>query len=348
LVCVRRKLELDPARPRQLLTEPGMGYRFGRREGSVMSPPDNGPSSARTVVVAVVVNLAITLAKAVAAVMTGSAALWAETAHSVADTGNEILLFVGLRRSGRPADARHPFGYGQERWFWTFLAALGLFVVGGVLSISKGIDTIRHRPPVEAVAVGVVVLVVSFVLEAISWRTAHRQLRAEANARHRTLAQQLARGSDPTAATVFLEDTAALIGLGLALPALILHAVTGSALWDAGASIAIGALLGVVAVLMARRSKGLLIDESARPEVLDRLRERILAETWVGQVATVIAVFVGPGKLLVNARVVPTDAAGAGPAHELVELVAALRKDLLTAEAISDAEITVVPAADAY
>jgi cation diffusion facilitator family transporter len=278
--------------------------------------------------------------------MTGSAALWAETAHSVADTGNEILLFVGLRRSGRPADARHPFGYGQERWFWTLLAALGLFVVGGVLSVSKGIDTIRDRPPVEDVAVGVVVLLVSIVLESISWRTAHRQLRAEAEARNRTLAQHLARGSDPTAATVFLEDTAALIGLGLALPALILHAVTGSAWWDAGASIAIGLLLCAVAYLVARRAKRLLIDESAAPEALDRLRERLAAETWVADVPTVVAVYVGPGRLLVNAQVVPTEDTCARPAHHLIHLLSVLRADLLTAEAISDAEITVVPGDD--
>jgi cation diffusion facilitator family transporter len=297
----------------------------------------------RTVVVAVAVNFAITVAKALAAVLTGSAALWAETAHSVADTGNEILLFVGLRRSGRPADARHPFGYGQERWFWTFLAALGLFVVGGVLSVSKGIDTIRHRPPVQDVAVGVVVLVLSVVLEAISWRTAHRQLRVEAAARSRTLAQHLARGSDPTAATVFLEDTAALIGLGLALPALILHAVTGSAWWDAAASIAIGLLLGVVAYLMAQRSKRLLIDESAQPEVLDRLRERIAAESWIARVDAVVAVFVGPGRLLVTARVIPTGEMAARPGQELASRVAALRADLLTTETISDAEVTLLP-----
>jgi cation diffusion facilitator family transporter len=317
---------------------------------TVATPPDQvsgpgpGHTSTRTVVVAVLVNLAITVAKAVAAVVTGSAALWAETAHSVADTGNEILLWVGLRRSGRPADARHPFGYGQERWFWTFLAALGLFVVGGVLSVGKGIDTIRHRPPVEAVGVGVAVLVVSIVLEAISWRTAHQQLRAEADARNRSLAQHLARSSDPTASTVFLEDTAALIGLGLALPALILHAVTGSAWWDAGASIAIGLLLGAVAFLIARRSKRLLIDESAQPDVIDRLRERIGSEAWIDQVPSVVAVFVGPGRLLVTARVVPTAEAAAGPARDLVERVSKLRADLLIADAISDAEITVVPA----
>jgi cation diffusion facilitator family transporter len=308
-----------------------------------MSQPDGNPGSTRTVLVAVLVNFAIAVAKALAAAVTGSAALWAETAHSVADTGNEVLLFVGLRRSARPKDPRHPFGHGQERWFWTFLAALGLFVVGGVLSVIKGIDTLRHGIPVESVGVGVAVLVVSSVLEAISWRTAHRQLREEATARNRTLTQQIARGSDPTAATVFLEDTAALIGLALALLALILHAVTGSALWDAGASIAIGLLLGVVAFLIARRTKGLLIDESAPADVLSRLHERFAAETWIREVATLTAVFVGPARLLVHAHVVPTADAASAAAHVLVEQISALRADLLIADVISAVEITAVP-----
>ena len=307
--------------------------------------PDGGHESTRTVVVAVLINVAITLAKAVAAVLTGSAALWAETAHSVADSGNEVLLFVGLRRSGRPPSDRHPFGYGQERWFWTLLAALGLFVIGGVLSVSRGIDTMRHQEPVEAVGVGVAVLVVSMVLEAVSWRTAHRQLRAEADARNRTLAQHLARGSDPTAATVFLEDSAALVGLGLALPALILHRLTGSAWWDAGASIAIGILLGGVAFLVARRSKRLLIDESAGPDVLQRLRLRIAEEAWVAQVTGLVAVFIGPRRLLVTARVVTTPATALRPAAEVVARVAALRTELLATATITEVEITLVPPA---
>jgi divalent metal cation (Fe/Co/Zn/Cd) transporter len=144
---------------------------------------------------------------------------------------------------------------------------------------------------------------------------------------------------------VFLEDTAALIGLGLALPALVLHAVTGSALWDAGASIGIGILLAAVAYLMAQRSKRLLIDESAPRDVLDGLRERIAAQPWVAEVRAVIAVYVGPGRLLVTARVVPTGTAADRPGHELAAQVSALRADLLTTEMINDAEITLVPPA---
>src|SRR5512133_2155730 len=152
-----------------------------------MSAEAGHEASFRTVVVAVVINLAIFVAKGLAALLTGSAALWAETLHSLADTGNEVLLFVGVRRSGRPADDRHPYGYGQERWFWAFLAALGIFVVGGALSIAEGVYSLISPEPLEDVGIGVAVLVVSLALEAFSWRTARNQLRAEARARHRSL-----------------------------------------------------------------------------------------------------------------------------------------------------------------
>jgi cation diffusion facilitator family transporter len=300
-------------------------------------------ASTRTVVVAVAVNLAISAAKALAASLTGSAALWAETAHSIADTGNEILLYVGVRRSGRDADARHPYGYGQERWFWAFLAALGVFVVGGIFSIVEGIEAILHPKPLESVPIGVAVLLVSLVLEAFSWRTARAQLREEARARQRSMAEHLRRASDPTAATVFLEDTAALIGIALALGAIGLHAATGWAGWDAGASILIGFLLVGVAFLVARRSKGLLIDQSAPDDVLARLRERITAEPWVGEIEALTAVYVGPRRLLVTARLLPTPEWIGRSAEDLVEQAYALRTDLMGAEVIGDAEITLVP-----
>jgi cation diffusion facilitator family transporter len=297
----------------------------------------------RTVVVAVLVNLAIAAAKGLAAALTGSAALWAETAHSLADTGNEVLLYVGLRRSGRPADERHPFGYGQERWFWAFLAALGIFVIGGIFSIAEGVEAIRHPKPLSNVPVGVVVLVVSFVLETVSWRTARAQLREEARARRRSMAEHLRRASDPTAATVLLEDSAALVGITLALIAIALHWLVGWAFLDAGASILIGLLLVAVAFLVARRSKGLLIDESAPADVLDRLRERIVAEPWVRRIEALTAVYIGPRRLLVTARLLPIPEMSRLPAEELLERAYALRTDLCAAEVIADAEITLVP-----
>ncbi len=308
-----------------------------------MSPREASRASTRTVVVAVAVNLAITAAKGIAAALTGSAALWAETAHSLADTGNEVLLFVGLRRSGRPRDARHPFGYGQERWFWAFLAALGIFVVGGILSISEGVHAIRHPRALESIPVGVAVLLVSIVLEAVSWRTARAQLRDEARARRRSMAEHLRRASDPTAATVFLEDSAALVGLTLALVSIFLHWLTGWEGWDAGASMLIGVLLVGVAFLVARRSKGLLIDESAPEDVLTRLRGRISAESWVHEIEELTAVYVGPGRLLVTMHLRPTYEMSQRPAEELLRHAYGLRTDLCALDVIGDAEITLVP-----
>ncbi|HEV7897078.1 MAG TPA: cation diffusion facilitator family transporter [Planosporangium sp.] len=311
-----------------------------------MSESATREASVRTVVIAVLVNLTIAGAKGLAAVLTGSAALWAETAHSLADTGNEVLLYVGLRRSDRPADERHPFGYGQERWFWTFLAAMGIFVVGGIFSIAEGIAAMLHPRPLEDVPVGIAVLVVSFVLEAVSWRTARAQLREEARARRRSMAEHLRRASDPTATTVLLEDTAALVGITVALLAIALHWLTGWAGWDAGAGVLIGLLLVGVAYLVARRSKGLLIDESAPPDVLDRLRERIREETWVRRIESLTAVYIGPGRLLVTARLLPVAEMVRLPAEVLVARAYALRADLCASDVISDAEITLVPEGD--
>jgi cation diffusion facilitator family transporter len=312
-----------------------------------MSRQEATEASTRTVVVAVAVNVAIAVAKGLAAALTGSAALWAETAHSVADTGNEVLLFIGLHRSSRPKDARHPFGYGQERWFWAFLAALGIFVVGGILSIIEGVNAIRTPRPLESLPVGVAVLVISLILEAVSWRTARAQLREEARARHRSMTEHLRLASDPTAATVFLEDTAALIGLSLALISIFLHWLTGWEGWDAGASMLIGLLLVGVAGLVARRSKGLLIDESAPDDVLGRLRERIGAELWVREIRQLTAVYVGPGRLLVTMHLLPTSEMSRRPAEELVKHAYELREELCALDVIGDAEITLVPFRDA-
>ena len=183
-------------------------------------------ASVRTVLVAVAANLLIAVAKGVAATVTGSAAMLAEATHSIADTCNEVLLFVGVRRGMRPADDRHPLGYGQARFFWSLIAAVGIFVVGGLFAINDGVQSLRHPEPVTNVGVGVA------GLEGWSWRTARRQLRAEARARHLDLGRHVVTSSDPMPTTVFLEDSAALVGLALALVALLLHAVTGSAMWD--------------------------------------------------------------------------------------------------------------------
>src|SRR3954454_6883473 len=284
--------------------------------------------SYRTVIVAVAANLAIALAKIVAAALTGSASMWAEALHSGADTGNEGLLFVGLRKSTRDPDPGRPFGYGQERYFWAFLAALGIFLIGGALSVGEGIRRLLLPEPVESLWVGVGVLVVAACFEGFSWHTARKQLRQESQQRSRSMAQHLARASDPSATTVFLEDTAALIGIALALAGLILHAVTGWAAWDAIGSIAIGVLLIGVAFLLARKSKGLLLEEAAPDDVVEPIRRRVVETDWVGEPTTVHAVYVGPSSLLVNIVVAPARNGGDASAAALIEKVDRLRAEL--------------------
>jgi cation diffusion facilitator family transporter len=296
-------------------------------------------ASTRTVIVAVLVNLAVTAAKAVAAVLTGSSALAAETAHSLADSANEILLYVGVRHGRKPPDAQHPFGHGQSRYFWSLLSAVGIFVVGGLFAIVDGIRTLMHPEPVTDIPIGIAVIVVSAVLEAISWRTARRELRAEAAARHLDVRESVRTSSNPTPTTVFLEDTAALVGLALALIALLLHWITGSAVPDGIASLLIGLLLILVSYLLVRRNAALLIDESAPPATQARLRDLVTEQPWVADVLQLQAVRIGPNQLLVIVDVVPKDGA-----DNLVDDIADLRKKLVDLPVVSRAEITPVSA----
>jgi len=298
--------------------------------------------SARTVIVAVAANLGIAVAKTVAALFTGSASLWAEAAHSVADTGNEVLLFVGLRKSSGAPDATHPFGRGQERYFWAFLAALGIFLVGGTLSVGEGIRSLLLPEPLESLWVGIGVLVVSAGFEGYSWHTARKQLRRNAADRKRSLGEQLMRASDPSATTVFLEDSAALAGLALALVALLLHAWTGWAGWDALGSIAIGVLLIVVAFLLAVRSKALMLEEAAPADVAEPIRARVCSVDWVGDLADMHAVYLGPSRLLVNLWVRPSSPALEASGGELASRVDRLRADLLADESIAQVTVTLV------
>jgi cation diffusion facilitator family transporter len=307
-----------------------------------MAEDAKGGDSARTVIVAVAANLAIAIAKIVAAVFTGSASMWAEAAHSVADTGIEVLLFVGLRKSSGEPDATHPFGRGQERYFWSFLAALGIFLVGGTLSIGEGVRSLVLPEPLESLWVGIGVLLVSACFEGYSWHTARKQLRSNARDRKRSLTQQLRRASDPSATTVFLEDTAALVGLTLALVALLLHAATGWAGWDAIGSMAIGVLLIAVAFLLAVRSKALMLEEAAPADVVDPIRSRVLAAGWVGELVDLHAVYLGPSRLLVNAWIRPAGAELAEPGGDLVERVDRLRADLLADPGIAQVTVTLV------
>ena len=215
------------------------------------------------------------LAKGVAAAVTGSPALLAETLHTVADTGNEILLLIAIRRSRQPADASHPFGYGPERYYWALLAAIGIFVVGGAVSIWEGIRALIHPPALEAFWIGVVVLVIALVLDGLSRTVALRQLRTQAARRDLSLRELLRESADPTVVTVYFEDTIDVLGALLALTALVLHRLTGSALPDALASIAIGLLLCYLATALTRRNRALLTNQAVPERYVRQLRDRL-------------------------------------------------------------------------
>jgi cation diffusion facilitator family transporter len=272
-------------------------------------------ASLPSVLAALAANLAIASAKGIAAALTGSSALFAETLHSVADAGNEAFLLVALRRSSRPADAEHPFGYGAERFYWALLAALGMFVVGSGVAIWQGVHALLHPPEIEAFWVGVVVLVVSIVLDGSSRMVAGREVRSRAARRSISLRQYLGEASDPTVTTVFLEDTADVIGAVLALTALVLHQLTGAALPDALASLAIGALLAYVALRLAGRNRELLTNRAIPQRYLDELSRLITEEPGVRAVVGLQGIYLGPAAVLITGDVhleAALDASAAG------------------------------------
>lgn len=264
----------------------------------------NGEESTLTVVVALAANALIAVMKAVAGLLTGSAAMLAEAAHSVADTATEGLLLAALRQSERPADRRHPFGYGKVRFFWSLIAAVSIFVTGAIFSGFEGIRTIFGEGEEQTFAwVAFLVLGLSFVIEGTSWVRAVRQIRQEKAAENRTLLQHLRNTDDPTVKTVFYEDSAALIGLLIAFAGVGLHLLTGSALWDGLASLLIGVLLAGVAYLLGQTNMRLLIGQQADVRVVRAVHQRLAAQPEVEQVVDLLTMLTGTDRILLCARV---------------------------------------------
>src|SRR5262245_23147692 len=219
------------------------------------------------VIGALFANALIAIMKLVGAVITGSSGMMAEAFHSIADTTNQIFLLLGLRFYKRPASAKHPFGYGKERFFWSFIAAIFIFGVGATYAIYEGIQKLAHPHPPTNLEWAFWILGISFVLEGGSIGLAIYQEVKEAHHEGLTFMQYLRESKDPTAKTVLFEDSAALIGIVIAFTGLWLtdHQVGGEAgaYWDGLASIAIGLVLAVVAFVLARTSRGLLLGEAA-------------------------------------------------------------------------------------
>lgn len=271
-------------------------------------PTPEAPAAARdeslgSVFAALAANSAIAAAKGTAAALTGSPALLAETLHTVADAGNEVFLWIAVRRSRHAPDASHPFGYGPERYYWALIAAIGMFLIGGALSVWEGVNALLHPRPLDDFWVGVAVLVVAIMLDGMSRVVAVRTLRRQAAARHVTVAKLLRESPDPTVVTVYLEDSIDVLGAALALLALVLHRVTESALPDALATLAIGLMLGYVALRLTGRNRRLLTNQAVPERYVEALRRRLVEVPGISGVASLQAVYLGPGEVLVTADV---------------------------------------------
>jgi len=262
--------------------------------------------SKSTVLLAFAVNLVIALAKTAAGLLTLSSAMLAEAAHSWADTTNQVFLLFALKRSRRPADTTHPFGYGKERYFWSLLAAVGIFVTGALFSIYQGVEGLLHQHREVSgreFLVSYVVLGVAFLLEGSSLAKALRQLNGEARILRRGLLEQLRRSNDPTVKTVASEDSAAVAGLLLAAAGLVLHQLTGSGVFDAAASMAIGLLLAWIAYALRRDTKELLIGESADPELRLDIMALLIGYDGVTGLLDMLTMQLSPEHVLVAAKV---------------------------------------------
>jgi cation diffusion facilitator family transporter len=262
-----------------------------------------GGESTLTVLVATGVNALIAVLKFVAGALTGSAAMFAEAAHSVADTATELLLLTALRQSARRPDRRHPFGYGKARFFWALIAAVSIFVSGAVFAFFEGIRAMLGSDAEQTLAwVAYAVLGVSFLLESISWLQAVRQVRRESAREGVGFRAWLRTTDDPTVKSVFFEDSAALIGLLLAFAGVGLHQLTGSGFWDGLASVLIGALLTGVAFILGRTNAGLLIGRQADLRTVYAFRDALAARPEVDQVVDLLTMTVGTDEVLLCAR----------------------------------------------
>jgi cation diffusion facilitator family transporter len=263
-----------------------------------------GGDSTVTVVVAFAANLAVALAKSFAAVVSGSASMTAEAAHSWADTGNEVFLLVANRRSVRKRDERRPLGYGREAYVWSLLAAVGLFVVGAVVSIWRGVTELLHGADGgEDYRLAYLVLAVAFVLEGTSWLQSVRQLRRDATRFESEVLRYAFETSDPTVRAVFAEDSAALIGIAVAFAGILLHELTGEVVWDAAGSILVGVLLGAVAVVLINRNRVFLTGEAGPPRLQQALRDKLASFPEVATVRFLRPEFIGPKQIFVIASV---------------------------------------------
>jgi cation diffusion facilitator family transporter len=266
--------------------------------------PERSVESRRTAAIALASNAIIAVAKLAAGVLSGSAAMFAEAAHSLADTTNQTFLLISIGLADRPPDEAHPFGAGRERFLWTFVAAVGTFLAGSIFAIGWGIFELVHPGRAETeYLIPFAVLGLSLLTEGFSWLRALRQTRREAREARLSYLDYVRLSRDPNVKMVLFEDSAALIGIVLAALGIGLQAITGTEFWDPAASVAIGVLLIVVAVWMARDARYMLTGAAARPDERLALERALIEFPEVQEVRELLTLILGPNALLVAARI---------------------------------------------
>ena len=257
--------------------------------------------SMKAIIAALLANLGIAITKFIAYVFSGSASMLAESVHSLADSGNQLLLIIGGRRARREASPEHPFGYGRSRYVYAFIVSVVLFTVGGVFSIYEGLDKLGHPHELENVWLPILVLSVAIVLESFSLATAVRESKKVKG--KQSWIEFIKHAKSPELPVVLLEDVAALLGLFFALSGVGLSVITGNPIFDAYGTLAIGALLVVVAVILGLEMGSLLIGEGAQPQEVAAIRKALLNTQGVTAVIHMKTLYVGPEELMVAAKI---------------------------------------------
>ncbi|MBF4161209.1 cation diffusion facilitator family transporter [Nocardioides sp. CBS4Y-1] len=294
-----------------------------------------------TVVVALLANGLLAVAKTAAAVLSGSASMTAEAAHSWSDTGNEVFLLVAEKSGNRPRDEEHPRGYGRATYVWSLVAAFGLFTLGALVSIWTGVEELRSpREDGGHYTLNYVILAVGFVLEGISFVQASRQVHGQARRWRMHPLSFVSRTSNPTLRAVFFEDSSALVGILLAATGIGLHQATGDPRFDAIGSIGIGVLLGVVAVFLMRRNMEYLLGEGLGPQLRSRVLTSLYEHPEIERITYLHVEYVGPQKLFVVAAV---DLVGDDPEPDLALRFREVERQIEKDPQIVDAVLTLAP-----
>ena len=257
--------------------------------------------SSKAIFAALIANVGIAATKFVAAVISGSASMLAEGIHSLADSGNQVLLLIGGRRSRREATENHPFGYGRQRYIYAFIVSIVLFSVGGLFSIYEGVSKLSEPHEIEAAWLPLTVLGVSIILESFSLRTALREAKHQRG--NQSLAQFVRHAKSPELPIVMLEDIAALFGLVIAFAGVGLTVLTHNAMFDALGTLAIGGLLVIVAVVLGIETSSLLIGEGATADDHAKIREALEGTPGVGGIIHMKTLYLGPDELLLGAKI---------------------------------------------